>query len=207
MQRKFLERVKASVERMGGMLDELVQVTTIDGGRLDLTPDMVDLNSVIDEAVSNIISQISEKNIALRVDLPAELPPIQANRDAMQQILSNLLQNAGAATPMDGEISLHGKVEKKENEPSYVLVSVSDQGGGISVEDMPRVFSRLYRADNPLIQGIGETGVGLSIVKTLVEAHKGRIWVDTEQGKGSTFSILLPLVQEVSQADAGGAPA
>jgi signal transduction histidine kinase len=111
MQRKFLERVKASVERMGGMLDELVQVTTIDGGRLDLTPDMVDLNSVIDEAVSNIISQISEKNIALRVDLPAELPPIQANRDAMQQILSNLLQNAGAATPMDGEISLHGKVE------------------------------------------------------------------------------------------------
>jgi signal transduction histidine kinase len=58
-----------------------------------------------------------------------------------------------------------------------------------------------------LIQGIGETGVGLSIVKTLVEAHKGRIWVDTEQGKGSTFSILLPLVQEVSQADAGGAPA
>jgi signal transduction histidine kinase len=208
MQRKFLERIKASTERMGGLLDELVQITHIDGGQIDLTPDMVDLNAVIDEAVGNIIAQVSEKNIALRVDLPEELPPIQVNKDAMQQILSNLLQNAGAATPMDGEVSLHARVEKKENEPSYVLLSVSDQGGGISTEDMPRVFSRLYKADNPLIQGIGDTGVGLSIVKTLVEAHKGRIWVDTEPGKGSTFSILLPVYEsEVSQANAAGAHA
>ena len=72
-------------------------------------------------------------------------------------------------------------------------MQIADQGGGIPKEDLPRVFSRLYRADNPLIQGVGDTGVGLSIVKTLVEAHNGRIWVDTEMGKGSTFSLLIPI--------------
>ena len=72
-------------------------------------------------------------------------------------------------------------------------MQIADQGGGIPKEDLSRVFSRLYRADNPLIQGVGDTGVGLSIVKTLVEAHNGRIWVDTEIGKGSTFSLLIPI--------------
>ena len=193
MQRKFLERVKASTERMGGLLEELIQLSSLDGKEMSLNPQMVDLNEVIDEAVSSMIAQLSEKNIALRVDLPDELPPIQADLEALQQILSNLLSNAATVTPADGEITLHTRVEAKENEPSYLLLQVTDQGGGIPPEDMPRVFSRLYRADNVLIQGIGETGVGLSIVKTLVEAHGGRIWVDTELGQGSAFSILLPL--------------
>ncbi len=193
MQRKFLERVKASTERMGGLLEELIQVSSLDGKEMSLNPQMVDLNAVIDDAVSSMIAQLSEKNIALRVDLPDELPPIQADLEALQQILSNLLANASTATPADGEITLHARLEAKENEPSYLLLQVTDQGGGIPPEDMPRVFSRLYRADNVLIQGIGETGVGLSIVKTLVEAHGGRIWVDSEMGQGSAFSILLPL--------------
>ncbi len=193
MQRKFLERVKASTERMGGLLEELIQVSSLDSKEMSLNPQMVDLNAVIDESVSSMIAQLSEKNIALRVDLPDDLPPIQADLEALQQILSNLLSNAATVTPADGAITLHTRVEAKEYEPSYLLLQVTDQGGGIPPEDMPRVFSRLYRADNVLIQGIGETGVGLSIVKTLVDAHGGRIWVDSEMGQGSAFSILLPL--------------
>mgnify|MGYP001027009671 FL=1 len=193
MQRKFIERVKASTERMGSLVEELIQLSALDGKEKSLNPVLVDLNAVIDEAVTGMIAQLSEKNIALRVDLPDELPPIQADLEALQQILSNLLSNASAATPADGEITLHARLEAKENEPSYLLLQVTDQGGGIPPQDLPRVFSRLYRADNVLIQGIGETGVGLSIVKALVEAHSGRIWVDTEPGQGSAFSILLPL--------------
>ncbi len=206
MQRKFLERVKSSSERMGGLLEELIQVSSLDGRVMSITPVMVDLNAVIDDAMSGMIAQLSEKNIALRVDLPDELPPIQADLEALQQILSNLLSNASLATPADGEITLRARVEAKENEPSFLLLQVTDQGGGIPAEDMPRVFSRLYRADNVLIQGIGETGVGLSIVKTLVDAHGGRIWVDTEMGQGSAFSILLPL-SPTKTGEPAGAPA
>ena len=200
MQRKFLERVKASCERMGGLLEELIQVSSIDGGEVSLNPVMVDLNAVIDQAVSSMIAQLSEKNIALRVDLPDALPPIQADLEALEQILSNLLSNASMATAADGEITLRARIEAKENEPSFLLLQVTDQGGGIPPADLPRVFSRLYRADNVLIQGIGETGVGLSIVKALVEAHGGRIWVDSDAGRGSTFSALLPL----SESESGG---
>ena len=207
MQRKFLERVKASSERMGGLLEDLIQVTTLDAGKMSLNPVMVDLNAVIDNAVSGMIAQLSEKNIALRVDLPDELPPIQADVEALGQILSNLLHNASMATPVDGEISLRARIEVKENEPSYLLLQVTDQGGGIPSEDLPRVFSRLYRADNALIQGIGETGVGLSVVKTLVEAHGGRIWVDTIPGSGSSFSVLLPVIESVPETDRGDVPA
>jgi signal transduction histidine kinase len=91
---------------------------------------------------------------------------------------------------------LSAQVETKDNEPPYVLIQVSDSGGGIPTEDIPRVFSRLYRTDNGLIQGVGDSGVGLSIVKSLVEAHGGRIWVDSIMGKGATFSVLLPAIVE-----------
>jgi signal transduction histidine kinase len=194
MQRKFLERVKASTERLGILMQELIQVLVIDGGKVDQTLTMVDLEAVIDESVGNIIAQISEKNITMRVDLPEKLPEIQVNKEALQQILANLLQNACIVTPDDGEISLYARIERKENEPNLLLISVTDQGGGIANADIPRIFTRRYKVENPLIQGIGDTGVGLSIVKSLVELHKGRVWVDTREGIGSTFSVLIPLV-------------
>lgn len=192
-QRKFLERVKASIERMGGLVDDLIQTTTMRSSELELSPEMVDLNTIIDDAVANSIARLREKNILLRMDLPDRLPLVKADRDGLQQILIHLLQNAGAATPVEGEILLRAQIEQKEDQPGYVLVQVSDSGGGIPAADMPRVFSRLYRADNALIQGVGDTGVGLSIVKALVEAHGGRVWVDSIMDVGSTFSVLLPL--------------
>jgi signal transduction histidine kinase len=197
MQRKFLERVKASTERLGILMDELVEVLAIDDGKLDQTLTNVDFETVIDDAVGSIINQISEKNITMRVDLPEKLPEIQANRDALLQILANLLQNACLVTPPDGEIRLFSRVETK-NEANYLLVAVSDQGGGISKVDIPRVFSRRYKVENPLIQGIGDSGVGLSIVNSLVELLRGRVWVDTQEGIGSTFSALLPLTEDHS---------
>jgi signal transduction histidine kinase len=132
------------------------------------------------------------------VDIPDALPPIVADRDGMMQILVHLLSNAGAASDIEGEIALHASSKKEEGGTDYILIQVSDTGGGISRQDLPRVFSRMYRADNALIQGLGDTGVGLSIVKTLVEAHNGRIWVDSEMGRGSTFSILLPVRKEAA---------
>jgi len=126
--------------------------------------------------------------------MPDELPQLQADRDALGQIFIHLLKNAGDASPIEGEILLRASTYRTDNNQHYVLIQVADQGGGIPTQDLPRVFSRSYRADNPLIEGVGDTGVGLSIAKTLVEAHNGRIWVDTELGEGSTFSVLIPLL-------------
>ena len=192
-QRKFIERVKASTERVAGLLDEMIQAAALESDARRLNPVAVDLNGVIDEAVKSTLGALSEKNISLRVDLPEELPPIHADKDALQQVLANLLLNASGATPVNGEVSLRARLETKENEPGYMLVQVADAGGGIAPEAQPRIFSRLYRASNPTIPGLGDNGAGLSMVKTLVEAHGGRIWVDSADGRGATFSVLLPM--------------
>jgi signal transduction histidine kinase len=192
LQRKFVERVKASTERIRSLTDDMIQITTLETELNDLKAEMVDINSIIDHAMSYTSSQVREKNISINLDLPKNLPPIQADRDALQQILIHLLQNAGAATPLEGTVRL--KVQtRSENNADFILVQVTDEGGGISPHDQPRVFNRFYRAENVLIQGLGDTGVGLSIAKALTEAQHGRIWVESGEGR-TTFSVLLPMI-------------
>lgn len=192
LQRKFIERIRASTERLGSLIDDLIQITTLETGLMSLKPEPVDLNLIIDNAMAYTSSQLREKNITLRIDIPENMQPIHTDREALQQILIHLLQNAGAACSVEGTVTLRVRIQK-ESGNEYALLQVTDTGGGIPSEDLPRVFSRLYRADNVLIQGVGDTGVGLSIAKALTEAQGGRIWVETEMGVGSTFSILLPL--------------
>jgi len=194
LQRKFIERIKASTERIGSLIEDLIQITTIGTGLMALKPEAIDLNLIIDNAMAYTSSQLRERNITLRIDLPKSTEHIYADREALQQILIHLLQNAGAASPVEGTVTLRVRTEKQD-ENDFVLIQVADTGGGIPTEDLPRVFSRLYRADNVLIQGVGDTGVGLSIAKTLTEAQGGRIWVDSETGVGATFSVLLPVSQ------------
>lgn len=193
LQRKFLERIKASTERMDTLLEDLFQVVTLDSEGLNLRPEPVNLSDVIDEALADTRNALKERGIVLALDFPDQMPELLADRDALEQVLIQLIKNAETATPENGQVSLRVSTYQADTDQKYILMEITDQGGGIPNEDLPRVFSRLYRADNPLIPGIGDTGVGLSIAKTLVEAHNGRIWVDTEPGKGSTFSLLIPL--------------
>ena len=198
LQRKFVERIKASTERIHSLTDDMIQITTLEAELNDLKFEPVDLNVVIDNAMSYTSTQVREKNISIHLDLPKKLSPIQADREALQQIFIHLLQNAGAATPFEGTVRL--KVQtKNEEKTEYILIQVTDTGGGIPANDLPRVFTRLYRADNVLIQGVGDTGVGLSITKAHTEAHHGRIWVESEPGVGSTFSVLLPITAGIEK--------
>lgn len=195
LQRKFVDRIKVSTERIRSLTDDMIRITTLATDLSELKPEPVDLNMIIDSAMSYTSSQIREKNISIHLEVPKSLSFIHADREALQQIFIHLLQNAGAATPFEGTIKL--KVQMRtEDGMEYILIQVTDQGGGITSEDLPRVFTRLYRADNVLIQGVGDTGVGLSIAKTLTEAQHGRIWVESEPGSGATFSVLLPISGE-----------
>jgi signal transduction histidine kinase len=192
LQRKFLDRVKSSAERMNSLIDDMIHLVSLDSGLVVFSHELVDINNIIDDTISLTSNQLREKKIILRVDIQEDLPKLNVDKDALQQILINLLENAGSTTPVEGEITLRAKLESNgEDDDYYILLQITDTGGGIPPEDLSRVFSRLYRADNPLIEGVGDTGVGLSIAKTLTEALGGRIWVESKEGAGSTFSVLL----------------
>ena len=143
LQRKFVERIKASTEQLGSLIDDMIQVTTLESGLAELKPEPVDFNLIIDNAMSYTSSQVREKNISLRLDLPKKLAPLNTDREALQQIMIHLLQNAGAATPIEGIV--HLKVQTtKDKDQEYIMVQVTDSGGGIPAEDLGRVFTRLY---------------------------------------------------------------
>ena len=193
LQRKFLERVRSSTERMNTLIDNLIRIAELDEAGYSATRKPVDLSAVIDDAIGLLRPHFQEKRLALRIDLPEKLPQLNTDRDALQQILYHLLLNADAATPAEGEITLRAVTDNQKDLGDFVLIQVSDSGGGIPEEDLPRVFSRVYRARNPVVPGVGDTGVGLSIAETLTQALGGRIWVESEAGVGAIFSILLPL--------------
>jgi len=210
MQRQFLQRVKANIERMGGLLEDLVKVTTIDAGQISLSPGPVDLVSVVDGAIASLSAQFSERGLGVRKEASSELPPVHVDRDSLYQIVLHLLSNAGQCSEPGTEVLVGAQLEEYGDQidgmPDYLSVSVTDTGGGIAPEDRSRVFQRLYRADNPLITGLGDTGVGLSIAKALVEANGGRIWVESEMEVGSTFSFVLPLSPEGGVNGSPGSP-
>ncbi|HVO41668.1 MAG TPA: ATP-binding protein [Aggregatilineales bacterium] len=198
-QRKFLQRVKANSERAHTLIEDFVRVTMIDTGQLKLKPEELDMVEVIDDAITATRTQFREKGITLRMDLARNLPPLRADCDAIQQIVIQLLSNAYLASPTDGEVKITARyqpdfpLDNGSQAAPVVFMSVRDMGGGIPIEEQNRVFSRLYRADNPLIQGLGDTGVGLSIARALTEAHGGRIWLESVPGVSSTFNLVLPV--------------
>ncbi len=188
LQRNFLERIKASTERMTTILDDLIRVTAIDTGTLTLDQQNVQVAEVIEDAFTSVGAQFREKGISLRMDIADDLPTVEADHDAIHQIISRLLANACAASQPSTEVVVTAGTQSDD----YLLISVRDTGGGIQPTDQGRVFARTYRADRPLIEGVGDTGVGLSVAKALTEAQGGRIWVESEPSKGSVFSVLLP---------------
>ncbi|HLY26835.1 MAG TPA: ATP-binding protein, partial [Aggregatilineales bacterium] len=204
LQRQFLQRVKANVDRLTTLLEDFIRVTALDTGQLALEPGDVDMIEVIDDAITSTREQFREKGITLKMDIPGQLPPLHGDRDALQQVVVQLLSNAYLASPTDGEVSIQARLEREHTFPlqglrgkitaDAISLAVRDQGGGIPTDEQARVFSRLYRADNPLIQGLGDTGVGLSIARALVEAHGGHIWLESTPGMGSVFKLAIPLV-------------
>ncbi len=203
MQRKFLQRIKANIERMGSMLNDLIGITAIDAGQLEIRPMLVNIAEVIEDTLIGAKSQLEENEITMNMSLPENIPSVEADPDSVRQVMSNLLGNAIKSTPVNGAIAITADRYRPPNEtmangntPAFLRVSVSDSGGGIAEKDLNRVFERFYRAERPLIEGLGETGVGLAIVKSLVEAHGGRVWVESEMGQGSTFHFLLPIVEQ-----------
>jgi signal transduction histidine kinase len=206
IQLQFLQRVRANIDRLSNLINDLISITMLDSQEFKLEPITIDLLEVIEDAITAAGMQFRERNITLRMNLNDHLPSVRADRDAMHQVIVQLLSNAYLASPASGEVLIAARPVRQFAPPppddasplpdpiNGALVSVTDQGGGVPPDEQRRVFGRLYRADNPLIEGIGDTGVGLSIAKALIEAHRGRIWLESDPEQGTTtFHFILPL--------------
>jgi len=200
MQRKFLQRVSTNISRLVAMLNDLIRITELDTGSITFNPSPINLTSVIEDAVTKAAIQFREKGLVVNLDLVTGLPSVYVDRDAIDQVVGQLLSNAYLVSPPDSEIFISVQRREMPLPPNStgalvecVYVAVEDRGGGINPEDEARVFSRKYRAENPLVPGLGDTGVGLAIAKALVEAQGGRLWVETKERIGSRFAFVLPL--------------
>ncbi|HPH97441.1 MAG TPA: ATP-binding protein [Anaerolineaceae bacterium] len=190
-QQKQISRIKAAGERVRGLMDDLLQTLKAQTVGLELAPETLNLASLIDQAVAEITAELRAKNINLRVDMPDNLPLITADRDALQQIITYMIQNANAVTPQEGNIRLKVRIDDDHSGQAFAQLQVTDQGGGIAPEDMGKLFSAL---DEP-VQGISGVGnpEGLALAKALTEAHQGRFWIDSDRGRSATISAVLPI--------------
>jgi len=198
MQRNFLQRVSINVQRLASMIDDLVKMTQLDTGSFDLHLAPVDLIALIEDAITNSSNQFREKDLIVNLSLDDSVPNIPVDSDGIRQIIGQLLTNAYLVSPAGSDISVHVESDtivlpQSEQPEPVLLIVVEDQGGGILPEDIPRVFARKYKAENPLIDGLGDTGVGMSIAKAFTEAHGGYMWVESEPGIGSSFKVALPV--------------
>jgi two-component system phosphate regulon sensor histidine kinase PhoR len=184
--RRFLGRMETEVDALSLMVNELLELSRIESGRVPLELKPTHPCDVIHFAYERLYLQAESAHLTLEVECPENLPSVMADASRLQQVAVNLLHNAIKFTPEGGKVTIGAAYEGQ-----MIRFYVSDTGIGISSADLPRIFERFYKADRAR-SGSG-TGLGLAIARHLVEAHGGRISAESELGKGSTFSFTIPM--------------
>jgi two-component system phosphate regulon sensor histidine kinase PhoR len=182
----FLERMHMETDKLAQMVDELGELSRIESGELTLKLEPVDMAKVIIRITDRLKAQADRAQISINLDIPPGLPLIMGDSERIEQVLVNLVHNAIKFTPPKGEIKVFCKIQNDQ-----ALISINDTGIGIPEDDLPHIFERFYKVDKA--RSGGGTGLGLAIAKHIVQAHGGDIWVESEEGKGSTFTFSLPI--------------
>ena len=177
----------AQVERLGRLVDQLLDLSRLESGEVPLRIEALPLQPLVDDLISEIDVALPGRGVLVRNDVPADLPALSADRERVHQVLFNLVDNAVRFTPVGGSVTISAR---RRN--GSVEVAVADTGAGIEAEHLPRLFERFYRADAARTRGEGGTGIGLAIARSVVEAHGGRISAESEPGRGSVFTFDLP---------------
>ena len=172
------------------LVADLQDLAQAEAGQLKLVRQPAALPGIIEQAVAMLRPQADARGVHLSADLPTDLPQVDVDPERVGQVLRNLLNNAIAHTPADGLLTVTARAGERE-----VAISVRDTGAGIAPEHLPYVFERFYRADKARNRQTGGAGLGLAIARQLVVAHGGTITVDSEPGRGSTFTFTLPVAQ------------
>jgi len=185
---RFLEIILEHSRRLARLTDDLLKLSKMDADRLELEIDSVSVTQFIESCLETAQRRAAEKELQISVRMPARLPDIAGDRRRLAEVLQNLLDNAIQYTLPGGQITLSA-----ENGDGEVTFTVSDTGIGIPQADQPRIFERFYRVDVARSREVGGTGLGLAIAKHLVEVHGGRLWVESEVGRGSRFHFTVPV--------------
>lgn len=188
----FLKIVKSNTERLSVLVNDLLDVSRIEAGRVKLNLQPLDLREIAEDVVADLQRRSREENkpMAFVVNIPASLPKAHGDLERVRQVLGNLVSNGYNYTPENGCVIIH-----MHNLGNEIQVDVIDNGIGIELSEQHRIFERFYRGEDPLVLATAGTGLGLAIARTLIEMHKGRIWFESTgiRGEGSTFSFTLPV--------------
>jgi two-component system phosphate regulon sensor histidine kinase PhoR len=182
----FLTRIENEVDRLTQMVSELTELSRIEAGSAELKKESVNLNDLINESIVQLQPLADKQNVTLKALMSSKLSPIKADRDRISQTITNLIHNAIKFNHTGGSVTITTNYEDK-----IATVKVIDTGIGIPRLDLPHVFERFYKADKS--RANRGSGLGLAIAKHTIEAHGGTITVQSEEGKGSTFSFTIPL--------------
>jgi len=193
-QREFLGIVQSNTDRLVALINDLLDVSRIESGKIHLNITVVPIDGLIREVATSLRNQIEEKKLSLELAIPREPIKVRGDCARISQVLTNLLSNAYKFTPEGGKISVCAKATD-----GRVQVDVTDTGIGISDQDQKKLFTKFFRADSTITREVGGTGLGLNIAKSIVEMHGGKIWVESEVGKGSTFSFTLPAAVSIER--------
>lgn len=192
-QKEYLNIVMSNMNRLARMINDLLDISKLEAGRMELKKRLVDPALLIKDQLASFKAEAENKKIALCGDIPPELPKLYIDPDRITQVIVNLIGNAIKFTPEEGRVD----VRVGETSDS-VEISVQDTGVGITKENFGKLFDRFQQIDRKPGAGAKGTGLGLAISKSIVELHKGKIWIDSELGKGSKFIFTLPKIEEES---------
>ena len=185
--REWIERIHQSGQILSAIVDDMLNISRIQSGKLAVNLEDLQLDELVDETLAGIKS--ASDGHGFRVDIPSETPSVVADREKLSQVLINLLTNAAKYSPGGGLITVSAR---HEAERDRVLAEVADQGIGIAAEDLKQLFGTFYRIRRPETEKIKGTGLGLNIVKGLVEMMNGEVWVESELNKGTSFFFTIP---------------
>jgi two-component system phosphate regulon sensor histidine kinase PhoR len=187
-QKQFLNTINSEATRLARFVDDLLSVSSMELGSLSLNKQVTDLGRMLNEVLTKIRPQVAEKNLTLDVAFPEKLPEPEIDKDKIAAVLVNLLGNAVKYTPDGGRVVFRVHVTDRQIE-----ASVEDTGVGIAPDELPKVFEKFFRSPDPRVQEQTGTGLGLALAQEVVRLHGGRIEVESEINKGSTFTMILPL--------------
>ena len=186
--RRLLDIIREHAARLARLTDDLLKLARIEAGKIEVEFSSVGLLDLVERCAETTVIKASRKQIVLEIDVPPGLPAVRGDAMLLREVLQNLLDNAIQYTPEGGRIHVSATAGERE-----AVITVADTGIGIPLADQERIFERFYRVDAARSREAGGTGLGLSIAKHIVEAHGGRLWVESEVGHGSKFSFSIPL--------------
>jgi signal transduction histidine kinase len=197
-QTNFLQTIRSNVERMATLVTDLADVSRIEAGRLRLDFAPVKAYDVIDEVIRSLNEQLKEKQQTLHLDVPDDLPPIWGDKMRLIQVVLNLVSNAHKYSPAEADVYVRAALEKNvwfDGSPEVIHIYVRDTGLGISPDSQKRIFEKFFRSDDQKVRDAPGTGLGLNITKQLVELQGGRIWFESVYREGTTFHVVIPIVE------------